>query len=325
MSREELINIIRMVAVFGLVFSLWCICIIVWLGQSLTRLKIVRKRLGIGEKETDESRVLRLWREMHKDTKGIKLSKESTFQARLEKLSHDTGWRTPIQTVILGVVGVAILAFATTYMLGGGVILGLGISVAIVTLFWVYTQRRISKRAALFDKQFLDALGISARALRAGHPLVGAFQLVSEEIGEPLGTTFAHIYQEQALGMDLQDSIRKMANTTHNAELRLFATSVAIQLRSGGNLADLMDSLASVMRARVRFNRRVRVLTAQTQLSKKILISLPIVLFFMLNVISPQYMAPFYTTWVGRFVLGVTGMSVLLGAWLMGKLSVLRF
>ena len=325
MSREELINIIRMAAIFGLVFSLWCICIVVWLGQSLTRLKVVRKRLGIAGEETDESRVLRLWREMHKDTKGIKLAKELTFRARLEKLSHDTGWHTPIQTVILGVVGAAILAFAITYMLGGGVILGLGISVAIVALFWVYTQRRISKRVALFDKQFLDALGISARALRAGHPLVGAFQLVSEEIGEPLGTTFSHICQEQSLGMDLQDSIRKMANTTHNAELRLFATSVAIQLRSGGNLADLMDSLASVMRARVRFNRRVRVLTAQTQLSKKILISLPIVLFFMLNVISPQYMAPFYTTWVGRFVLGVTGMSVLLGAWLMGKLSVLRF
>ena len=119
MSRAELINIIQMVAVFGLVFSLWCICIILWLGQSLIRLKGVRKRLGISERETDESRVLRLWREMHKDTGGVKVAKDSTFQARLEKLRHDTGWHTPIQTIILAVIGVAILAFAATYMLGG--------------------------------------------------------------------------------------------------------------------------------------------------------------------------------------------------------------
>jgi len=325
MRGEELINIIQIVAVFGLVFSVWCICLVVWLGQSLARLKVVRKRLGIAEKETDESRVLRLWREMYKDTEELKPAKELTFRSRLEKLRLDTGWRTPVQMVIMGVAAAAISAFAITYMLGGGVILGAGISVAIVTLFWVYTQRLISRRAALFDKQFLDALGIAARALRAGHPLVGAFQLVSEEISEPLGTTFSHIYQEHALGMDLQDSIRKMANTTHNAELKLFATSVAIQLRSGGNLADLMDSLAFVMRARIRLNRRVRVLTAQTQLSKRILISLPIVLFFLLNVISPQYMVTFYTTWAGRFILAATGVSVLLGAWLMGRLSVLRF
>jgi tight adherence protein B len=177
----------------------------------------------------------------------------------------------------------------------------------------------------LFERQLVDALGIAARALRAGHPLVGAFQLVAEEIGEPLGGIFSRICQEQSLGLDLKDSIHKVTKTTRNSELKLFATAVSIQFESGGNLADLMDSLADVIRARMRLNRRVRVITAQTQFSKVILISLPFVLFVMLNIISPQYMQLFYTTTAGKYLLGIAVASVLLGSWVMHRLSILRY
>jgi tight adherence protein B len=186
-------------------------------------------------------------------------------------------------------------------------------------------RRCISKRAGLFERQLVDALGIAARALRAGHPLAGAFQLVSEEIGEPLGSVFFRICQEQSLGLDLKDSIYKVTKSTRNSELKLFATAVAIQFQSGGNLADLMDSLASVVRERMRLNRRVRVITAQTQFSKRTLIALPIVLFFLLNIISPQYMEMFYTTTTGRYMLVIVVVSMLLGAWVMHRLSILRF
>ena len=127
------------------------------------------------------------------------------------------------------------------------------------------------------------------------------------------------------MGLDLRDSIRKVAKTTRNSELKLFATAVSIQFQSGGNLADLMDSLASVIRDRMRLNRRVRVITAQTQFSKCILIGLPIVLFFSLNLISPTYMEPFYTTTAGRYMLVIAVSSVLLGTWVMNRISVLRY
>ncbi len=77
----------------------------------------------------------------------------------------------------------------------------------------------------------------------------------------------------------MESSIRRVADVSHNADLKLFATAVSIQLSSGGNLAELMDTLATVMRSRVRLHRRVRVLTAQTNMSKRILIGLPILLF----------------------------------------------
>ena len=100
---------------------------------------------------------------------------------------------------------------------------------------------------------------------------------------------------------------------------------MAIQLQSGGNLADLMDSLASVIRARMRLNRRVRVLTSQTQLSKRVLIAIPIILFALLNMISPEYMEVFYTTRDGKIMLAIMVSMVLFGVWVMNRLSILRF
>jgi tight adherence protein B len=325
-NLDRLINIVVMVTVFGLVFSVWCICVFLWLGQYLMRLQVVQQRLGIvKKKETGESRTLRLWRELQQDTSILALPRKLTLRERLEILRHDAGWRMPIQTVILGVGVLTVLSFVLTYLLGGGVLFGIGIAAAVLVIFWAYTRRRISKRTALFERQLVDSLGIAARALRAGHPLVGAFQLVSEEIGEPLGSVFSRICQEQSMGLDLRDSIRKVAKTTHNPELKLFATAVAIQFQSGGNLADLMDSLASVIRDRMRLNRRVRVITAQTQFSKCVLIGLPIILFFLLNLISPTYMEPFYTTTAGRYMLVMAISSVLLGTWVMNRISVLRY
>jgi tight adherence protein B len=140
-----------------------------------------------------------------------------------------------------------------------------------------------------------------------------------------MGSIFGEICQEQALGLDIQESMRRMANTTHNADLKLFATAVNIQMTTGGNLAELMDSLAAVMQSRMKLNRRVRVLTASTQMNKQTLIAIPILLFIALNIMSPEYMEVFYNTWVGRAMLAGTVVSILFGAWLMGRLSVLRY
>ena len=325
MKPENLVNIIVMGAVFGLVFSVWCICIFLWLGQYISRLQSVQKRLGLAKKETDESQTLRLWRQTRQEATEVGLAVRLTWAERMERLRQATGWRAPVQTVILGVAGATVMGFVIIYLLGFGPMLALGVSATIVVVFWAYTKSCISKYAALFEQQLVDALGISARALRAGLPLMGSFQLISEEIDDPIGSVFFQICHEQLLGLDMKDSIRKVAKTIPSAELKLFATSIAIQLQSGGNLADLMDSLASVIRARMRLNRRVRVLTAQTQLSKRILIAMPVVLFLLLNILSPEYMQTFYTTTTGRYMLAAMISIVLFGAWIMNRMAVLRF
>jgi len=325
MNQQQLINIIAMMAVFGLVFSVWCICIFLWFGKYISRLQSVQKRLGIVNKETEETHTLRLWRETQQNTGIAFLAEKLTLQERLERLRRSAGWPMPAQVVFLGVICAAILGFIITYLWGGRITWAIGTSIGIMIGFWSYMQHCITKNAALLERQLVDALGIAARALRAGHPLLGAFQLISEEIDEPLKDIFLKICQEQMLGLDLKDSIQKVAQNSYNSELKFFATAVAIQLQSGGNLADLMDSLASVIRSRIKLNRRVRVMTAQTQFSKRLLIALPIIMFFFMDFSNPQYMEPLYTTSIGRLMLAMMASSILFGAWVMNRMCILRF
>ena len=325
MEQQQLINVIAMMAVFGLVFSIWCICIFLWFGKYISRLQSVQKRLGIVKKESEESHTLRLWRETQQTAVTGFSKQKLNLLEQLEELRRSAGWPMPVHKVIAGVVIAAIFGFIAVYLFTDRMTWAFGTSLAVIIGFWVYTQNCISKNAASLERQLVDALGIAARALRAGHPLLGAFQLISEEIDEPLKDVFLRICQEQMLGLDLKDSIQKVAKGSYNAELKFFATAVSIQLQSGGNLADLMDSLASVIRARIKLNRRVRVMTAQTQFSKRLLIVLPILMFFLLDIMNPQYMEPLYTTMTGRIMLLSMGILMLSGAWVMNRMCILRF
>lgn len=326
MNSQQLINTVLMVSVFVLVFSAWTICVLLWVVQYARRRRRVQKRMGFADEETRKADMLQLWQEEFQVRRASATrAKKETLGERLERLRVDAGWKAPAPVVILSTLGIAALACVATIVLGYGWMLGAAAAVAVVIVFQIVTKRQITARISRFERQFVEALGIAARALRAGHPLVGAFQSISEEIPDPVGTIFGEICQEQALGLDLQDSIRRVADTAHNLDLKLFATAVSIQMTTGGNLADVMDKLAAVMRVRMLLNRRVRVLTASTRMNRNTLLAVPILLFLYLNISSPEYMDVMYSTWVGRVLLVSTVVGMVFGAWFMGKLSELKY
>jgi tight adherence protein B len=326
MTPQELLNAILMASVFVLVFSGWSICVLLWTIQYAKHRKWLQKRIGVVDEQTHRSDKLQLWREEFQVRRASSArNRRETLGERLERLRVDAGWKAPALVVLAFVLLMALLATAAPVLLGYRFWLGLALGLIILALFWVLTTQRIAQRLVRFERQIVEALGIAARALRAGHPLVGAFQSVAGEIPEPVGAIFGEICQEQALGLDLQDSIRRVADATRNTDLKLLATAVNIQLRTGGNMAELMETLAAVMRSRMRLNRRVRVLTASSRMSKYVLLTVPVVLFVILNIGSPEYVSVFYTTWLGRYMLIGTGISVLLGAWIMNRLCVLRY
>lgn len=326
MNSQQLINTILMVSVFVLVFAAWTICVLLWVVQYARRRKRLQKRMGFVDEETRKTDMLQLWREEFQARRASTArTKKETLGERLERLRVDAGWKAPAPVVILSAFGIAALACVAVVVLGYGWMLGVAATATVVIIFQVITKRQITARISRFERQFVESLGIAARALRAGHPLVGAFQSISEEIPDPVGTLFGEICQEQALGLDLKDSIRRVADTAHNLDLKLFATAVSIQMTSGGNLADVMDSLAAVMRVRMLLNRRVRVLTASTRMNRNTLLAVPILLFLYLNITSPDYVEVMYSTWVGRIMLVATVIGMVFGAWFMGKLSELKY
>lgn len=326
-AKINAMDVLTGLGVFVLITCLWVAVLAVWRLVIGRRRQKVRQRLGMTEPEAAKSieRVLHLWHDGKEATTRVPGRESPSLSVRIARALRNTGWSISLQS-LLGGVGVGAAAVFVVVMLATrSVIVGICAAAAGIMILQLIMHRRITKRNALFERQLIDALEMASRSLRAGHPLVGAFRFIAEEIPKPVGQVFGEIVQQQALGQDLAEAIQKAAAESSSSDMSVFAASVVIQLRAGGNLADMIDRLAYVIRDRIRLNRRVRVLTAQTHFSKRILLALPILLFVVLNVANPQYMLVLYETAVGKLLLVLAGAGLVLGAWVMNKMSVLRY
>jgi tight adherence protein B len=163
---------------------------------------------------------------------------------------------------------------------------------------WLWNKRRA--RLAKFAAQLSDALELVARALRAGHSLGAGMHVVAEEMPSPICDEFGRVFEEQNLGIPIEDAMRSMCERVPNLDLRFFVTSVAIQRQTGGDLAEILDKIGYVIRERFRILGQVKALTGEGRLSGIVLIALPFALFgFMLNA-KPDYIEPLWTTELGK-------------------------
>jgi tight adherence protein B len=319
------ITVASAAAAFGLVIALWSIGVVLLARRAAQREEALRERLSPGPGPSAQARTLRLWHEGREEVTVVRGDvAPPTLAERLEQLRRAAGWSGPLST-LLGTGGaVALASGLAAFLISGGL---MPAAIAAVTggiVFWWYLNLRIVRRVSRFERQLIDALELCARALRAGHPLLGSFRLISEEVPAPVGTIFTEVCQQQALGLRLEDALRRAALLSGSADLKLFAASLGIHIKTGGNLADVMQGLATVIRERVRLGRRFRVLVAQTQLSKRVLLLMPFVMFGVLHTVSPRYMSSLYATANGNLLLLLAGLSLMLGWATMNRMATLR-
>ena len=328
-DQQSAISLFAAVATFGLVISLWLIGVLVWSARRQRKAAQVQQRLEYARSATPHAgsggRVLRLWHDGKEATTVVPGLTPAGILVRLERYFASAGVETPPMTAIPMLAGVLLLIIGVAYIITTSVVIALLCAIGLVVLLTLRMSQRINRRTATFERQFIDALELAARSLRAGHPLIGSFRLIAEEIAAPVGTLFGEVCQQQALGLSMEDALRNVSEDNHSEDLKLFVTSVVIQLATGGNLADMMDRLAAVIRDRQRLNRRVRVLTAQTQFSKRVLLALPFLVFVLLNLINPSYMRPLYTTTLGEMIMLVASLGLLMGWMTMNWLSKLSY
>ena len=331
LNLRDPLTLIVSAAAFGLVLSLWFAALMIWQGRRSKRKGQLEQRLGIGadalgsppwspDGNIASGRVLRLWRDGTQVT-TIVPGQAPNLAARLERVRADAGFAATLRTLLIILGALFVAAFVLGVSISGSALIAGGIAAAFLQVVWILVNRRITRRHNAFAQQFMDALELAARSLRVGHPLVGSFELIAKEVPAPVGTVFAEIVQQQSLGMPLDQALRYAADKSASPDLKFFATAVVIQIRSGGNLADMMDRLAAVLRDRMRLSRRVRVLTAQTQFSKRVLLALPLLTFAALSLINPEYMSVLWTTTVGHIVLVCAGSGLVLGGWMMNMLA----
>lgn len=168
-----------------------------------------------------------------------------------------------------------------------------------------YMRWKRRKRFAEFQRQLPDALDLIARALRAGHAFSVGMKMVGDEFPDPIGPEMGRAVEEISFGIDIPEALKNLSHRVECVDLKFFVTALLIQRETGGNLAEIIESISRLIRQRFELLGRVKALSAEGRLSAIVLMALPIVLLVGLTWINPEYMDPLYTDPTGQTMLMV--------------------
>jgi tight adherence protein B len=154
---------------------------------------------------------------------------------------------------------------------------------------YVWISGKAKKRMSMIGEQLPEAVELMVRSLRVGHPFSNAVSIVAREVPDPLGTEMGIVSDETAYGREMGETLKAVAERLDNQDMRFLAMAVTIQQTSGGNLAEILDGLGKVIRARFRLFRRVNAITAEAKWSGKLLSAFPILALLGINVVQPDY------------------------------------
>ncbi len=212
-----------------------------------------------------------------------------------QRLIDRSGMEFTVASLVLmclcaGAVGYLAVVYFSHFRLAGAII---GAACAYVPIWFLnfMAKRRVTK----FEEQFPEAIDLLSRALRAGHAFTTGLSMVADEMPEPVGTEFRLAYDRQNFGMPMPEALKSLGERVPLLDARFFVTAVLTQREAGGNLAEVLDNLASVIRERFKVKRQVRVLTAHARITGWVLALLPPSLGVALTLLAPQHMSLLWT------------------------------
>lgn len=216
--------------------------------------------------------------------------------------------------------GTALGCMVILPVVGISLVIGLVASCAVLFMPLLWLKMKRSRRMAKLVNQLPDVFEMMSQSLRAGHSLAGSIQLVGEQLPDPVGTEFGRIFQEQNLGLKLEDALLNFANRSDQIDIRFFVTAVLIQRQTGGDLAEILDKISGVIRGRIELLGQVRGLTAEGRMSGWVLLALPVVVFCASFVMNREYAMVMITDPLGRMMLCLAGVMQLMGMAMIKKI-----
>ncbi|MEM9196563.1 MAG: type II secretion system F family protein [Pseudomonadota bacterium] len=257
-------------------------------GKSVRLQSKVNRRLELLEKGEDPEEVLnqlRKEREQHAERGGFPLLAPLNDNASKANIAFSPSGL----LLVMLVVGVVVF-FALTFLSSAALPIRAGVAVLMgYGTVYIWLRNKAKKRTSLFEEQLPDAVELIVRALRVGHPFSSAINVVATEMPDPIGTEFGLIADEATYGMDVTESLEKMALRVDIQDLKFLSVAVSIQAKSGGNLAEVLDGLSKVIRSRFKLFRRVRAITAEARWSGWFLSAFPVLALIMVQLIRPDY------------------------------------
>jgi len=223
----------------------------------------------------------------------------------LTRLIEQSGVRTtPGAVILLSLMGAAIAGVTVNILVRPLVAVPVAAVVGAIAPFGFLLNRRTA-RMNRFEEQFPEALDLLARALRAGHAFQTSLGMAGDELKPPVGPEFKKTFDQQNFGLPLRDALLQLAERVPNLDVRFFVTAVQIQRETGGNLAEILENLAHVVRERFKIRRQVRVHTAHGRFTALVLLSLPPGLAATLTFLNPEHMQPLFQTHMGQMLIVV--------------------
>jgi tight adherence protein B len=251
--------------------------------------KNVNRRLKLLDKQADrESVLVQLRRE-----RGLSMTGDYRLPlVAVNRLILQSGLKLGIATFAIYLVVLALFAFGLVMVTREDLLEASGAALFCCTLLPLLVLRvKRGRRQKKFGAQFPDALDIIVRSLRAGHPVPVAISMVAREMPDPIGSEFGIVADEITYGADLETGMRNLYFRIGQDDLPLFVTAVAIQTSTGGNLGEILENLSAVIRQRFKMRRKIRALASEGRASAMILSSLPILMFIVIQIITPDFYA----------------------------------
>jgi tight adherence protein B len=228
----------------------------------------------------------------------------SNFGDKLKRMIEQSGMETTPSTIIVAClvgagIGWVVASLFTTQWFAPpmAAIAGFILPIAVV-------KRKASGRVRKFEEQFPEALDLLSRAIRAGHAFQTAMGMVADELPDPVGPEFKKTFDQQNYGLPLKEALNELAQRIGLLDVRFFVTAVLIQRDTGGNLSEILDNLAHVIRERFKILRQVRVHTAHGRFTGYVLLALPAFLAVALMYINPEHMGLLFKERMGQVMVG---------------------
>lgn len=227
-----------------------------------------------------------------------------------------------------------VFALASPLLAFGGLLLALSLhQVMVLALLFAAVLGSIpvgylawlkSRRMAKLERQLPEALELVSRALRAGHAFSVGLKIVGDEAADPIGQEFRRVFDEVSMGVALPQALQNMTDRVDSVDCRFFVTSVLVQRETGGNLAEIIDSLAGLIRQRFELQLKVKALSAEGRFSAMILLGLPIVIGLLLYKLNPDYVGLLFSDPMGQSLSTAGSIMMVLGAIVMKRMVAIK-
>lgn len=255
----------------------------------------------------------------------VVLSRAQEVSGPLQPLVTQSGLNITVGTLVMACLLAAVTGYGLVKWLTYYTYLALAAAPLFGAIPYLVVRYVRAKRLETFEEQFPESIELIARALRAGHAFPTGLLMVAEEIPNPVGAEFKLVYDRQNFGMPLNDALKGLAERVPILDAKFFATAVLTQRETGGNLSEVLDNLARVIRERFKVKRQVRAVTAHGRMTGWILAALPPVLGLILCFVSPEHMKTMVTDPLGIRMLAIGGTMQVIGTVIIRKLVNFRY